>query len=367
MAPLILPSDKVIVKKTKTFSINDIVVFKKGPRLIAHRAIYMSEGRLITKGDNNLKSESIAKNQILGKVEEVKRGKNKIKLSLVYLSQSSVYLIELKSLTVKFSQTKVNYILLKGLPLHLLYQGAPPKRLYLDVDILIKKDDFPKTAGVLEKQGFRPVKPYLFGKVSKHFSQISFVKKVEPFPVIVDIHFEPAVGFTKATSLNSLIPYLNRYTDHLFRNTFPQEVEGVSFPILKREEYLLYLLIHLFHHNFQGPHRMELVDAILRKKNINWHKFENSVNKFAFEDFIYPEILLLKKYYSSPFPSEITTKLYPSLTAKILGAIILKWVSPFNKDAKNIERAKRLFFLFLLAKQPFLKKILLLQNLQKIL
>ena len=370
MIPLLLPSDRIIVAKSKKYKHNDIVVFRKNGRLIAHRLIYIhpEKGYLVTKGDHNSKSDGrLTYNDILGKVEAFRRNGEKMVISHIYLAQSSFYFLELRNLCKSLNKRKIPYIILKGLPLHLYIENNPPGRLYLDADFLIKKNDFPNAAAVLKRQGFEPIRPKLLGRAAKNFSQVSFVKKVKPFPVIVDVHFEPAIGFTKETSLNTLIPSIGAYTNHLFESKLTIKLEGCSFPVLNRENLLLYLLLHLFHHNFQGVHRLEFINHLIRVKKPNVKVVVDTAKKYGFENFIYPTIGILTKYYCSPFSSEITTKLSPSPTAKVLGAIILKWVSPFDEDTRNIGRAKRLFFLFLLSKQPFLKKILLLQNLQKIL
>ncbi len=91
MMPLILPGDKTVVKKAAKYKVNDIVVFNKSGRLIAHRVIYIppSGKYFITKGDNKLKADGkIKKSQILGKVEVIKRNGQMIRLSHFYLSQS---------------------------------------------------------------------------------------------------------------------------------------------------------------------------------------------------------------------------------------------------------------------------------------
>jgi hypothetical protein len=111
---------------------------------------------------------------------------------------------------------------------------------------------------------------------------------------------------------------------------------------------------------------MEFINRLIKEEKPNMKIVVDTAKKYGFENFIYPAIGMLRKYYPSLFPPETTAKLYPSLAAKVLVAIILKWVSPFDEDPKILERTKRLFFVFLLSKQPLLKKIFLLQNLQKI-
>jgi hypothetical protein len=352
MFPLLASDDGVYIQKASNYEIDDIVVFKKKGRLIAHRLVYVKrKGKsFITKGDNNPKADpKISADKILGKIDKIRRGKELVLIDHLYLAQSSLYLTQIKKLNRAMVNEKIRYILLKGLPLHLFYAKTPPKRLYLDADILIRTADFEKVKKVLIKLGFKTASPVLFGKKIKEFSQISFVNNTRPFPVVIDVHLEPAVGFTKVLSLNRLIPNLTSYHLHLFRNTKMAKVEKTDFPILNPENLLLYLLLHLFHHNFQGTHRMELIDAVIRKKDINWRLFTNTANNFAYGNFIYPGISLLQKYYATPLPSKLNPKLRVLASTKLLTLFLTYLHSPFNEGAANQQRAKRFLFLMFLS------------------
>lgn len=355
MVPLILPSDKPIVKKTRSYRLNDIVVARYQGKLIAHRIIYMyPDGSLQTKGDNNLASDGkIRKSRILGKVERVIRGGASISLSHVYLSQSSTYLKELNLLNNALKRTRIAYVLLKGLPLHLAHGGKLPRRLYFDADILVKRKDQKGVERNFAKLGFEPIEPQLLGKTVKNYSQISFVKKVKPFAVIIDVHFSPGVGFTKATSLNRLIPSLSRYTQDLFESTKEVRVEGSLYPMLNQENLVLYLLLHLFHHNFRGIHRLEFIDMLVRTSKPDMEIVVDKAKKYGFEYFIYPAILAVHKFFGA---ITLPENLNLSYSAGLVGKFVLD-SSPFEDDRKAVEGAKRFIFTFCLSRASILTKL----------
>lgn len=354
MAPLILPTDKPVVKKSKSYRLNDIVVFRKEGRFIAHRIIYIyPDGSFQTKGDNNLKSDGkIKRGRILGKVEKVIRGSQSISLTHVYLSQSSTYLRELSLLNKALRKAKIAHLLLKGLPLHLAYGGRLPQRLYFDADILVTRKDFPKVERIFAKLGFAPIKPELLGKKVAGFSQISFVKKVAPFAVVIDLHFSPGVGFTKATDLNRLIPSLSLYTKGLFAGAKEVRVEENLYPMLAKEDLVLYLLLHLFHHNYQGIHRVEFIDRLIRTSRPDMDIVVSKARKYGFEYFIYPSILVVNRFFKT---IGLPENLKPSYPVRLIAKLVQD-SSIFDEDKKAVEGIKRFLFTFCLSRVSIFTK-----------
>jgi signal peptidase I len=337
MAPLILPSDKPIVKKASSYKINDIIVYKKGKHLTAHRLIYAPSLKdyFITRGDNNLTPDGkIKKEKVLGKIEVIKRNNHKVRLNHIYLTQSSTFLEELKKIVKKFTEKKISFILLKGLPLHIALEAKPPRRLYLDADILIRKKDAKKVSKILNTLGFE-------GKIGKKI-QANFIKQTSPFPTIIDLHLEPAVGFTKTPTLNKIIPFNKAFTNYLFSNTKTVIVDKTKFPILKNDPLFIYLLLHLFHHNLKGAHRLQLLASLSNK--VDWNKVSYIAIKFNLLTFAYLALLTLSRFYE--IPKKALILLEPKFSKKILAKILVFFINPFSDDIKAIERAKRFFYLF---------------------
>jgi len=355
MAPLILPTDKPFIEKSKSYKVNDIVAFRKGGRLLAHRIIYrFPDGSVVTKGDNNVKSDGvISKSEILGKIEKVLRNGQPISLSHVYLSQSSTYLTELTLLNKALKKTEVDYVLLKGLPIHLVYSGKIPKRLYFDADILVKRNNLPLILEIFRKLGYETIEPLLLGKSVGNYSQISFVKKVKPYAVMVDVHFAPAIGFTKALGFNKLIPSVQAYSRDIFKNAQEVKVGNGRFPILLKEDLLLHLLLHLFHHNFQGIHRMELIKDVIKKDKPDMNIVLNKANKYGYGYFIYPSVLIINKFFGGINLPEETRNPLLVLFARFY---VLRQ-SPFDANTKTAEAGKKLVFTFLLSPLPLLKRL----------
>ena len=356
MMPLILPGDKPVVKKAAKYKVNDIVVFNKSGRLIAHRIIYILPlGKyFITKGDNKLKADGkIKKSQILGRVEVIKRNGQMIRLSHFYLSQSSVYLEQLKKINKAFIKNKVPYIILKGLPLHIHFNHAPPQRIYFDADLLIKRRDLKKTTKILNKLGYKKVPPILFGKKIKSPLQISFIKRDKPFHTTIDLHLEPSIGFVKLGKLNQLLPPIKPFQKHLFNNINLISINKTELPILETETLIISLLLHLFHHNFQGTHRIHFINSLIINQKIDWSIIAKITYKFKLENLVYPGLLTLKRYYQTPIPYK---DISPTFGQKFISCTIIRLISSFSSARKTQEGIKRFVFLVLLSPAPLLQK-----------
>jgi hypothetical protein len=360
MKPLIEPEDKIIVKKSQNYQVNDVVVFSKKGQFTAHRIIYISPTKdfFVTKGDNNLKSDGkIKPSQILGKVNSIKRNGEAIKLAHLYLSQSSAYLGELTKISKILGQKRIPYIFLKGLLLHLHLGQTFPKRLYLDADILINKTYLTQVDKILVCLGFKKQKHTLFDKKIKGSTQISYLKETNPFPVIIDLHLEPAIGFTKLKSINKLLPSTKQFTQHLFKNIQKIKLNKRSFPVLNTETLILYLFLHLYHHNFHGAHRLEFMNAIIRSQKIDWDKVATITQKFNFTNFVLPGVSILRRYYETPFPATFLKTITPFSTQRLVVKVIANLISPFNSGARAQEGAKRAILLFLLSPSSLTLKV----------
>ncbi len=351
MLPLISPKDKITIASSTKFEVDDVVVFYRDGRLTAHRIIYQSPDRayFVTKGDNNLKSDGkIRKNQILGKIAN---------LSPIYLSQSISYLEELTKLCQVIANQKIKYVILKGLPVRLFFEEKPPQRLYLDADILIDKGSFTKSADILTNLGFREVKSEVFGQEMKNSLQVNFIKNTKPFPVVIDLHIEAAVGFTKIPELNRLLGNYAQITRFFLNSGQKVKENGKVFSILKKEALLLYLLLHLFHHNFQGSHRMQFIDALARTQNLDWNKITRDTKKLRIQSLIFPAAAIVKKYYQTPFSDKFIKSISSKLGVRLISLAISGLISPFDKGSRNCEAFKRFIFLLLLSGASFSTKI----------
>jgi hypothetical protein len=360
MYPLLFPDDQVLIRKGKEVAVDDLVVFRSKGKYICHRVIYLNkdEGYLVTKGDANKKSDGKIKlSEVLGTVKKVKRNGRLINLRHVYFSESLLYLSEISLVLDRLQQLGLNYVFLKGLPIYLFFEGHVPQRIYFDVDILIKENDKLKIHKILVALGYRPVKTKLFNKETLDFTQINYHKEIGNFSVVIDVHLQAAVGFTKSAKLNRLLPDLRDYSRHLFSQTTLFVQDNKEFSILNQEECVFYLLLHIFHHNFKGYQRYELLSYIVNHYSVNWGKIKELAITYRFRKIIYISTRFLQKYYHVSVPNGFFPGLDISPIAKLLSNLILNFTRIFDDDDRNVARLKRFFLVFIYSDLAFFRKL----------
>jgi signal peptidase I len=370
MYPLLLDKDILYLKKI-TFSsikVNDIITIREKGYYFTHRVIYKGQNYLLTKGDNNpIMDKKVYPKNIVGIVENVKRQGNMFNPEQLYLFQSTTYFGEIVKIKNILEKNQIEMVFLKGLPLHLYFEKAHPKRLYADCDILIKPKDFPKVKKLLSKFGYRKIEDSLsqeHKKLKNKESEISFMKTLNGFHVVFDVHFEIVFLMTQLGELNFLYPQnkINLLTEEFMSDKRIIKVLGEDFPILSQTNLIIYLCLHLFHHNFTGVYRYDFIDKIIRTDRPDYKRITETVKKYSLQNFIYPCFILLSKYYQTPLDKKIVSSIKP-------GKSVLSFIKKniVNMDifgqGKRIESGvKRFKMIFFLSPYPIYKKVLVFFN-----
>ncbi len=362
MLPLIKNNDQLIIKKLpfKNIQINDIVVFKKNNQIISHRVVYKTKNYLYTQGDNNhFNDGKISKNQIIGKVEKIQRNKKIINLKELYLIQATNYLNQISNIINLFNKNKIDYLILKGIPVYLYYQNySIPQMIHYDCDFLIKKKDYPKAKKILINLKYQEIKKNIFLETHNKEKEVSFIKKTSSWTIIIDLHFEPVFLMTQVSQLNNLYPkkLIELMTNDFYQNKKEITVNNLKINILKKHYFIYYLLLHYFHHNFKGIQRLNIINLITKKERFgknDWLKVLKIANKYKTSSFIKLGLFLLKKLTKN----------------KVIPKVIIK-KSPFVKNNSYLlseqsrikEGVIRFLNIFFLSEEPFFKKILIFLN-----
>ena len=69
--------------------------------------------------------------------------------------QSTLYFQEIVRIKAALEKQNIEYVFLKGLPVHLYYEKTHPRRFYLDADIFSAKRKFYCTQKLLIKNGYK--------------------------------------------------------------------------------------------------------------------------------------------------------------------------------------------------------------------
>lgn len=309
MEPFFRDGDVLEIKKTlfSSIKIDDFVTVKNGKNLVTHRVIYKHPKGffIISKGDNNLKHDGkIFPKQVLGKVFSAKRDTKLFEPDKLYLIQSTIYYREIVNAIKLFDKANIDYAILKGLPLYLHLFKSHPKRVYADCDLLINQKDYPQAIKTLKKTGYR---------VNTSSPAVtSLIKIASGFPVMFDVHKEAVFLMTKLQNLAPLYPpsYTKQFSTMLLKEKVWVTLNNNRYPILSSENLFVYLLLHLFHHNYKGYYRFEMVKSVL-KLNLNFEKISKIISEYKLKSFIYPAVAILKNHYGVKFPTSFITSITP--------------------------------------------------------
>lgn len=369
MFPLLKNGDIVYFQKTqfKNININDIIIFKQNNRYITHRVIYKADLYLITKGDNNYKADNkVYKKDIVGKLEKVERDNIEFHPELFYQLQSAVYLAEIKRINLLFKKNNIDYLFLKGLPVHLSYEKKIPRRLYADSDILIHIENLTKVKKLFIQLGYKQVKDNLNKNKQSNFGELNFYKKIKNVVVVFDIHVEPVFMMTQINLTKELYSenYMKQITKEFLQSKNNIQIEKISYPILKPSNLVLYLCLHFFHHNFKGAFRLSFIHVIILKENNTnmWRELINFCKKYHLENFVYPVFLLLKNYYKTPISNEVIKQIQPNnYSQKSIGEIFVS-ENFLNDESRLFAGINRLLLLIGLSPNAIYKKFFLIVN-----
>ncbi len=368
MVPLLLPGDLVRYKK-KTFSqinVNDICLVKLTNIFATHRVIYKTGSYLITKGDNNLTSDSkIYPKNLLAKAYSIKRKKQEILIDSIYLLKSSVYFKEIVKIHKAFKQAKLNYLFLKGLPLYLYYTNSHPRRLYADCDVLVSKTQQTTAEAILYSNGYRKVNASI-NKVQEKLKnkevEFTYYKQVGGIGVTFDLHVEVVFMMTQIGKLESLYKEKDvlALTNLFLEKSRLVAVEGEKLPFLSPGHLILYLCLHLFHHNFKGAFRYQFIFEVAKKhnKSIVEKEIASLCNRFRLQGFVFPAVYFLNKYFNNSLFKRLQERLGANERTKKITAESLEKIDVFSEDNRLSGGIARFKLLFLLSPEKLLKKLM---------
>jgi len=349
--------------------LNDIILVHVNNIPFTHRVIYKTKTTYVTRGDNNEFADTeVKKRRVLAKVIRFQRKGVWHEIGDVYLTQSAFYLHEIQKLEAVLNAQKVPHVFLKGVLVSLRYEGKIPRRIYADCDILISRTYTQKTHNVFKTLGYLTQEPALrqlqrLPKGPSAKPEVNFMKVVGGVPVVFDVHFEPVFLMTQIAGMNFMYPpnKLKKLGEHIIANREMKKVQGFIYPLCSAPDQILYLALHIFHHNFTDSVRYQLLDSIIRKtatKN-TWSLIRSAIKSYQLEGYLSLVFILLKKYYHTPIP--------PSFLAGIRPHTFKKWVlnsmechiNIFSQENGLRVGIMRFFYAFLLSPEPFLKKIII--------
>ena len=368
MHPLIQDGDIIHVfrKSPLSIKVDDVVTYRKRHKLVTHRVIYKSPHKkrpfLITKGDNNATVDrKVLPENVLGEVIQVERNGNRFHIESLYLFQSTVYLKEISDFVNYSNNRHVDFIFLKGLPLHLHYSNTYTRRIFADIDVLIDSAKYNLIDEFFRKRKYKKYNSYIHpwqGFFKSTPAEISFYKVVNGVKVIFDIHLQPVFLLVQIKSLNFLYSQklLTQFTNELLNTKKNIIISNLKLPILDHNYLIIYQALHLFHDNYKGYNNYFFLDRLIRNKQTDFQKITAISKKMKIISFIYPVFKTLKKRYKTPIPYQFIQELEQYSNPFIQITIPNDIFSLQKRVSAGVIRFRNIF---LLSPEPLLKRVLI--------
>jgi len=344
--------------------LNDIILTYINENLVTHRVIYKSKYTCITRGDNNSTADPIIKRgRVLARVVRFKRRDTWWDIQDVYLTQSTLYLREIQKLETVLQFKKIPHVFLKGVLVSLRYEHTIPKRIYADCDILFDRRMYGNIDNIFTRLGFRLVDEdrtsFTSLKNPKDRAEISFIKLINNIPIIFDVHFEPVFLINQLDGMNLLYPkkYLAKLGSEMIDRGRKVKIKGFFYTLCSESDQILYLILHIFNHNFTDSVRYQLLISVIGKPTNRkvMKQLIETVGNLKLNGYVYPVLLLLNKYYNSPFPYTYLSLLTPSLFKQWVSTHIENNTTIHNNDARD---SKKIAYIFLLSPARLGRKVL---------
>lgn len=369
MYPILQDGDIIEYAQTplSAININDIVLLLVNEKLITHRVIYKTKKTCVTRGDNNPTADHpIQRERALAKVVRFKRKGIWHGLQDIYFTQSFLYLNEIQKFAAILQLKKISHVFLKGVLISLRYEGAIPKRIYADCDILIDRKDRRETEKILNKLGYMLQTRILLSinkKNSEQLPEASYMKIIGGVPVIFDVHFEPVFLMTQLGGMNLLYPpkLLKQLGNDILYRRIKAHIKGNTYSLCSVPDQIVYLALHIFHHNYTDSVRYQLLDSVIRKGATRkvWYDVEKTIITYHLQGYLYLVFILLDKYFKTPIPQSVISTIQPSLFKKSASTYLVKKKDIFSQDDRTKAGIERFILVFLLSPEPFWRKIFL--------
>ena len=346
--------------------LNDIVLMYQSNMFVTHRVIYKTQTSCITRGDNNASADPpIKKGRIIAKVVRFKRRGAWHSVQDVYRAQSALYLHEIQKVETILRLYKVPHVFLKGVLISLHYEHTVPQRIYADCDILVRRSEWSILQNIFSLLGYTLQDKSLFTKQKdiQHTPEISYFKEVYKTLVVFDVHFEPVFLMTQLGGMGLLYPPkpLKHLGEQIITRGKHRMIQGSSYTMCDDPDQVLYLALHLFHHNYTDSVRYQLLDAVIRRSTTKemWRALITTIKEYRLDGYVYLVFVLLKKYYKTPLPPSFIPTITPPPFKKWIAHKIAKRTNIFSQDTRAKAGITRFILIFLLSPEPMWKKIFL--------
>jgi hypothetical protein len=185
----------------------------------------------------------------------------------------------------------------KGPALAQLAYGDITLRQFVDLDVLIKKDDIYKVDTLLKNRGYQRV---LELTPSQEPIWINFAHDLGLY------HPDNGVHFEMHWSLMDEDYPLQIDLAEIWKNPGKVTINQQTINTFSNEDLLIYLCIHGSKHLWERIEWIKDIDLLIQSQAIDWNKINNQMEGSGFETMFYLGLYLAGSLFETRFPAQIT-------------------------------------------------------------
>ncbi|MFH1545430.1 MAG: nucleotidyltransferase family protein [archaeon] len=235
----------------------------------------------------------------LKKTRFPKKGIKELEELFIFSSSRNLVLRrELFKLAGKLNKKDINAVLLKGWALKETLGDDFESQA--DIDLLVRKEDFPLIERELEAMGYKCKKTIFYGFLKNYYTHISFFKKIGPINVLFELH-------------RHLVFPINSFSinlDNLRKDSAPIK-ENKSLLVFSPEDQLIHFSLHLVysHAFFLSLPNLLKMRRVIKKCTINWNKLVERAIESNVSEILCHALFLEQEFFGEKIPESVMNKL----------------------------------------------------------
>ena len=225
-------------------------------------------------------------------------------------------------------ENNIEALTFKGPALSQMAYGDITLRQYVDLDVLVRKEDIYKIDTLLKDRGYQRVLE-ITPTQEKVYLQYAHDLGLH--------HPKSGVHFEMHWSLMDDDYPMQIDLDSIWRDPQTVKINGKKIKIFPTEELLLYLCIHGSKHLWERIEWIKDIDLLIRTQEIDWEKVMKEAESSKFETMFYLGLSLTIQLFETPLPENIKKLISDMKVLQSLSDFVLQsWQTPksaFQKTA----------------------------------